>query len=329
MRVINHLKKNKLNIILILGLLLEVQIFILALIFANPLQNTKFAQDVNNVPESLAFTSNIYLILFVIFLQPALEELMFRWHITSKNSKKRNIFIASISAVLVVLFFNPFQSIINFLVVFSLLVSISLIFLKEERLKLNRRLLIQIIITSIAFSFSHGGPLSFFINPSIAGFSFILLFTGSGFLLSYLRVNYGLIWAILFHFTTNAIMLSYSFYSENIDKTPISFQSDCYTIEVAESGNFDNKARFSINYKNLKWKTLNLKTGLEEAVYFNNFDVNFFDNEANLDSVLDNYSQKKQFRVYQVDIQKKDSCKIRLQEILDFLEKEKLMVRVK
>jgi len=253
-----------------------------------------------------------------------------RWHVGVAHKKKRTKIVITIFSLLAILILFQSATKIEFFFLSLLGISYSLNFFNKtfSTLKIS---LAQIILTSVSFSFFHYGPLRLFDTPDIASISLTLNFIGVSFILCYLRINYGLFWAFLFHFVFNAILFSYQFSASEINETPITHTTSCYTLSVAESGVLDNLADFEISQKHLQWKTLHLNTGFHKALLFNKMDLDFFANQKNiqLDSVLDLYSQKKQFKVYSLNIQKKDSCLIELEEILRLLEKEGLMVKQK
>ncbi|MGM0635778.1 MAG: CPBP family glutamic-type intramembrane protease [Bacteroidota bacterium] len=331
MRIVKNFRNNKGNFMLLLGLLFKAQLFFFAVIFSVPGINNDFQKDVENIPESFAFSSNLYVILFVLLIQPALEEFLFRWHVgIKKDYKFRNKVIFTVINLLLILFLlQPFQSFFSFLLMMALIASIGLSFYNVKKRTSQKLLIFQILITSLVFSFNHSGSNSVFTNPSFAGLSFVLFFMGAGFILSYLRVNYGLFWAILIHFAFNMILTLPQMLSNDINTIPVHHSTSCYEMTLVESGKFEDLAGFKITDDYLRWEKLNLITGIEKAIFYDDLDIELFeDSGLNRDSIVGAFSQKKAFKVYQLNLEKKDdSCKINLQEVLHFLNQEGLIVK--
>ena len=159
MRIIEKFKTNKFNSYLLLGLLLKAQFYILIIFVNYPGFENKFSKDTENIPDALAFSSNIYFILFMILLVPAIEEFMYRWPIfKDEKSISKKIVFAIIIILLLSFVFSPFQSLYNFLLVSILAISTCLMFLNSKRVSKNKRIQLQIILSALAFSLSHAGP---------------------------------------------------------------------------------------------------------------------------------------------------------------------------
>ncbi|MGO1752193.1 MAG: CPBP family glutamic-type intramembrane protease [Psychroflexus sp.] len=329
MRIIEKFKTNKFNSYLLLGLLLKAQFYILIIFVNYPGFENKFSKDTENIPDALAFSSNIYFILFMILLVPAIEEFMYRWPIfKDEKSISKKIVFAIIIILLLSFVFSPFQSLYNFLLVSILAISTCLMFLNSKRVSKNKRIQLQIILSALAFSLSHAGPKTLFYEPSLLSLSLFANFIGAGFLYAYLRYNFGIIWPILLHFTTNLFLISLYGIDSEIDATPVTFNTPTYQLEVKESGYFDDRALFHFSKDSLGWETLNLSKGLKMAIDFQGEDLRFFatDKHKNLDSLLDSFIQKKAFRVYKFKLIKKDTIDIQLHDVLKSLEQKNLML---
>lgn len=167
-----------------------------------------------------------------------------------------------------------------------------------------------------------------FYEPSLLSLSLFANFIGAGFLYAYLRYNFGIIWPILLHFTTNLFLISLYGIDSEIDATPVTFNTPTYQLEVKESGYFDDRALFHFSKDSLGWETLNLSKGLKMAIDFQGEDLRFFatDKHKNLDSLLDSFIQKKAFRVYKFKLIKKDTIDIQLYDVLKSLEQKNLLL---
>ena len=152
---------------------------------------------------------SIWIILYAVFIAPILEEILFRSWLKWSKQNITILIVTLISVVVFSFFGHRFQY--SWIMLIMLLIVVALIYLlkniKDEPF-IDKHFNYFYWISSIAFGLVHVSNFTGNIWYLI-GFSFIL---GSpqilgGFILGYIRMNYGLRYSILFHFLINSSLL--------------------------------------------------------------------------------------------------------------------------
>jgi len=146
-------------------------------------------------------------ILFGMFCAPLIEETLFRL-ILVFNKKNLIFLITTIAAMSIVFIINGRIIMATLFPILLICLSICYLNLSQSKIVLIKNFKIVFYMAAITFAFLH---IFNFNGISIRNFVFVLFLVIpqllTGFILGYLRITYGFIYAVLFHFTVNLTLL--------------------------------------------------------------------------------------------------------------------------